>query len=150
MKKDLKNLTQMTPMKFVIGIFVVISFGIIYLAVSLSSDPHILQRGKMTTDATGTVTEVIRDHESHKSGESAIEVTVYRYRVSYDDRDGGHHTVLSVDTTRDRRYEQNTPVNVRYDPKDPDGGCVIKGKAASTTTTPVKPQNEGGSTTPQT
>ena len=150
MKRDLKSLTVMTPMKYVIGILVVISFGIIYLTVSLSNDPVTIQHNEMTASASGTVTQVIRDRESRKSGDDSTEITVYRYEVSYDDKDGGHHTVLSVDTTRDRRYERETPVDVRYNPKDPDSGCVIKGKTVSTTTITAGPQGTSDNATPRT
>lgn len=81
---------------------------------------------KMTSvTADATVTEVRGRHVSEDDGYE----TEYSYLVSYRDSDRiSHEGVPSVGKSRDElRHAEADMVTVRYDPGNPDEGCLIVG-----------------------
>lgn len=101
-----------------------LALSILIAITSVASGSRTEKLTARSDDATVSHVDVKTRHDS--DGDKATTVTV---TILYEDSDHAKHSVQSLYQLRDAsRHKEGEKVSVMYDPRNPDGGCVIVGE----------------------
>lgn len=102
--------------------------GIVVFAVGLIG---YIFMGSSTHNLTATGSGSIAQVETCESTSRKDDKTTYRFLVSFKGEDNERHEAWDINTHKTRVRDTGDPVQVRYDPANPEAGCMIVADASS-------------------